>query len=135
MGGAIGQLVARDHPDVVSGLVLSGTAQHWQDRRTRRIWRAMGLVGLMLALAPRAVWRWGFKRLGLPNDEQTAWAHSELMRHAPSVSKFGLSAENRPPVRARARHGTSRPAWRMRNAGRGCMGNKMRHHRRRASRW
>ncbi len=31
MGGAIGQLVARDHPDVVSGLVLSGTAQHWQE--------------------------------------------------------------------------------------------------------
>ena len=33
MGGAIAQLVARDHPDVVSGLVLSGTAQHFQDRR------------------------------------------------------------------------------------------------------
>ena len=31
MGGAIAQLIARDHRDVVGGLVLSGTAQHWQD--------------------------------------------------------------------------------------------------------
>src|ERR1700736_980314 len=31
MGGAIAQLVARDHPDVVSGLILSGTAMEWKD--------------------------------------------------------------------------------------------------------
>src|SRR5437763_277243 len=31
MGGAIAQLVGRDHPDVASGIVLRGTAQHWQD--------------------------------------------------------------------------------------------------------
>jgi len=84
MGGAIAQLVARDHPEVVSGLVLSGTAQHWQDRRTRRMWRAMGVMGLTLAVAPRAAWRWGFHRVGLPDDERTAWALSEMMRHAPS---------------------------------------------------
>ena len=42
MGGAIAQLIARDHPDVASGIVLSGTAQHWQDPQTRRTWRAMG---------------------------------------------------------------------------------------------
>ena len=35
MGGAIAQLMAREHPEVVEGVVLSGTAQHWQDRRTR----------------------------------------------------------------------------------------------------
>src|SRR5262249_31789275 len=29
MGGTIAQLVARDHREVVSGLVVSGTAQHW----------------------------------------------------------------------------------------------------------
>ena len=32
MGGAIAQLVARDHPDVVSGLVLSGTASTGRKR-------------------------------------------------------------------------------------------------------
>ena len=54
MGGAIGQLVARDHPDVVRGLVLSGTAQHWQDPASRRAFRTMGVFGLMLSLAPRS---------------------------------------------------------------------------------
>ena len=82
MGGAIAQLVARDHPDVLSGLVLSGTAQHWQDRRTRRAWRAMGVMGLTISLAPRASWRLGFKRVGLPENERTAWLQSEMMRHS-----------------------------------------------------
>src|SRR5690348_7824670 len=54
MGGAIAQLVARDHPDVVRGLVLSGTAQHWQDARTRRAFRGLGLMGLLLSVAPQA---------------------------------------------------------------------------------
>ncbi len=84
MGGAIAQLVARDHPDVVAGLVLSGTAQHWQDPPTRRTWRAMGLMGLWLSLAPRASWRLGFRRVGIPANERTAWLQSEMMRHSAS---------------------------------------------------
>jgi 3-oxoadipate enol-lactonase len=82
MGGAIAQLVARDHADVAAGVVLSGTAQHWQDAETRRIWRAMGILGLSLSLAPRAFWRWGFRRSGIPQDRRTAWVQSELMRHS-----------------------------------------------------
>jgi pimeloyl-ACP methyl ester carboxylesterase len=82
MGGAIAQLVGRDHPDVASGIVLSGTAQHWQDEETRRVWRAMGALGLSLSLAPRLFWRWGFRRAGLPQNERTLWIQSELMRHS-----------------------------------------------------
>jgi pimeloyl-ACP methyl ester carboxylesterase len=82
MGGAIAQLVARDHPDVVEGVVLSATAQHWQDPETRRVWRAMGLLGLSLSLAPRWFWRAGFRRVGLPENERTVWVQSELMRHS-----------------------------------------------------
>lgn len=82
MGGAIAQLVARDHPDVAEGVVLSGTAQHWQDPQSRRAFRAMGVVGLSLSLAPRTFWRLGFRRTGLPQDERTVWAQSELMRHS-----------------------------------------------------
>jgi len=81
MGGAIAQLVGRDHPDVASGIVLSGTAQHWQDPETRRVWRAMGVMGLSLSLAPRLFWRWGFRRSGIPSNERTLWIQSELMRH------------------------------------------------------
>jgi pimeloyl-ACP methyl ester carboxylesterase len=82
MGGAIAQLVARDHPDVATGVVLSGTAQHWQDPETRRTWRAMGLVGLSLSVAPRSLWSHGLRRAGLADGERTAWVHSELMRHS-----------------------------------------------------
>ncbi len=82
MGGAIAQLVARDHADVVSGLVLSGTAQHWQDPRTRRAWKVMGAFGMLLTLAPARTWRSGFRRVGLRESHQTIWFQSELMRHS-----------------------------------------------------
>jgi 3-oxoadipate enol-lactonase len=82
MGGAIAQLVARDHRDVVGGLVLSGTAQHWQDEETRRVWRRMGAFGLALSVAPRATWRKGFGRLRIPENQRSVWLQSELMRHS-----------------------------------------------------
>jgi 3-oxoadipate enol-lactonase len=82
MGGAIGQLIARDHPDVLSGLILSGTAQHWQEPETRRYWRAMSAFGLMLSVAPLRTWRWGLRRVGLPESAQTAWVLAELTRHS-----------------------------------------------------
>lgn len=82
MGGAIAQLLARDHPDVAAGVVLSGTAQHWQDPETRRVWRAMGILGMSLSVAPRAFWRWGFRRSGIPQDRRTVWVQSELMRNS-----------------------------------------------------
>jgi pimeloyl-ACP methyl ester carboxylesterase len=80
MGGAIAQLVARDHPEDASGIVLSGTSQHWQDPETRRYWRAMGALGLSLSVAPRATWRAGFRSIGLRPSPATAWFESELMR-------------------------------------------------------
>lgn len=81
MGGAIAQLTAHEQPDAVRGLVLSGTAQHWQDPETRRVWRAMGALGLMLSVAPRWSWRSGFRRVGLEESPQTAWPLSEMLRH------------------------------------------------------
>jgi len=90
MGGAIAQLMARDHPDVVRGLVLSGTAQHWQDPETRRAFRALGLVGLLLSLAPRSTWRAGLRRTGLRDSPETAWVRSEMIRHSvPDIVEAG----------------------------------------------
>jgi 3-oxoadipate enol-lactonase len=90
MGGAIAQLVARDHPDVAEGVILSGTAQHWQDPQSRRAFRAMGIMGLTLSLAPRTFWRLGVRSTGLPRDERTLWVQSELMRHsARDISEAG----------------------------------------------
>ncbi len=82
MGGSIAQLMARDQPDVVGGLVLSGTAQHWQDPETRRAFKALGLVGLLLSVAPRTTWRAAFRRVGMPEGADTAWVLSEAMRHS-----------------------------------------------------
>ena len=84
MGGAIAQLVARDHPDVAGGVVLSGTAQHWQDPSApagvQGDGRARpGAVGG----APRHAGLRASRRAGMPRvTERTAWLQSELMRHS-----------------------------------------------------
>jgi 3-oxoadipate enol-lactonase len=90
MGGAIAQLVARDHPDIVLGLVLSGTAQHWQEDELRRTWKAMPFVGFGLAVAPGRGWRTALKRAGYRPSANTAWLQSEMMRHsARSIAEAG----------------------------------------------
>ncbi len=83
MGGTIAQLVARDHPDVVSGLVLSGTCQHFQDPDTQRVWKWMGAAGVAMGLAPQQFFAAGLRRQGLAQDQDTAWMLSELKRHNP----------------------------------------------------
>jgi 3-oxoadipate enol-lactonase len=82
MGGAIAQLVARDHPDVASGVVLSGTSQHWQDPQSRRYFKTMLFLGLMISVAPKLFWQWGLWQMGMREGELTIWIHSELMRHS-----------------------------------------------------
>jgi 3-oxoadipate enol-lactonase len=90
MGGVIAQLMARDHPDVMSGLVLSGTCQHFQDPETRRVWKWMGVVGVSLGLAPRQFYRTWFRGAKIRLNERTAWWLSELMRHeARDVAEAG----------------------------------------------
>ncbi len=90
MGGTIAQLMARDHRDVVSGLVLSATCQHFQDPETRRVWKWMGAFGVMIALAPRWFYTAGFKRSRIDVNERTAWWLSELMRHeARNIAQAG----------------------------------------------
>jgi 3-oxoadipate enol-lactonase len=82
MGGAIAQLVARDHRDVVAGLVLSGTAQHWQEDELKRAWKAMPFVGFGLSVAPGRGWRVALKRAGFTPGAKMAWVHSEMTRHS-----------------------------------------------------
>jgi pimeloyl-ACP methyl ester carboxylesterase len=82
MGGAIAQTMAHRHPEAVEGVVLSGTAQHWQDPRTRRAFKTMGVMGFSISVAPRLFWGAGLRRAGLRKNERTAWLQSELMRHS-----------------------------------------------------
>lgn len=80
MGGAIAQLLARDHPEAVSGLVLSATAQDWTDRRQRLLWRGLAGVRLVLGLAPDRAWRSGLRAAGFPDSALTTWITAELTR-------------------------------------------------------
>jgi pimeloyl-ACP methyl ester carboxylesterase len=82
MGGAIAQLIARDHAALARGVVLGGTAQHWQDRGTQRRFRTLGLLGLALSLAPRQLYGWGLSRNGIGDRPAAAWVQSELLRHS-----------------------------------------------------
>jgi pimeloyl-ACP methyl ester carboxylesterase len=82
MGGTIAQLMARDHRDLLGGVVLSGTCQHFQDPETVKTWRWMGVVGLGVKLAPKTFFQAGFRRSGIRLNERTAWWMSELMRHS-----------------------------------------------------
>jgi 3-oxoadipate enol-lactonase len=104
MGGTIAQLMARDHADVVSGIVLSGTCQHFQDPETVNAWRWMGVVGVLVGLMPRTFYKAGFKRNGLAMDADTAWLIGELMRHeARDVAEAGRELgrfDSRPWLRA-----------------------------------
>jgi pimeloyl-ACP methyl ester carboxylesterase len=91
MGGTIAQLLARDHRDAISGVVLSGTCQHFQDPATVKVWRWMGVMGVLIGLMPRTFYRAGFRRNGLVLDgELGAWTIGELMRHeARDVAEAG----------------------------------------------
>ena len=82
MGGAVGQLLTRDHPDVLSGLILSGTAQHWQDPALKRYWMSMGAFGFSMALFPSPLLTYGLGRFGFSDSPVTAWIQSELLRHS-----------------------------------------------------
>ncbi len=91
LGGTVAQLLARDHREVVSGVVLSGTCQHFQDPETIKAWRWMGVLGVAIGLLPRTFYRAGFRRNGLALDgELGAWTIGELMRHeARDVAEAG----------------------------------------------
>jgi pimeloyl-ACP methyl ester carboxylesterase len=83
MGGPITQLLARNHPEHVSGIVLCATAREWQDREVRRVWRTMGLLRLMLGIAAPGFWRTLIEVSGLPEDDSIAWTLAEMSRGNP----------------------------------------------------
>src|SRR5256714_4235957 len=71
MGGPIACLMARDHADTVSALVLCATAREWQDPRMKALWSGMGLLRLVLCALPPQSWRWGPRRGRLPRRPPT----------------------------------------------------------------
>lgn len=80
MGGPIAQLMARRHPDLVSGLVLCATSRDWRDPGLRIAWRFMALVRLVMGVAPRPFWAAVLRSMGITGLGRRHWAVGELTR-------------------------------------------------------
>jgi pimeloyl-ACP methyl ester carboxylesterase len=80
MGGPIAQLLARDHPEAVRGLVLCATASDWQDRYMKGFWRTMSVIRLGLGLFPVRAWRWLLATARIPPGPEREWVAAELSR-------------------------------------------------------
>jgi 3-oxoadipate enol-lactonase len=78
MGGPIGQLLARERPDLVRGLVLCATAPDWQDAHLKLFWRSMALLRLTLGLFPVGAWQASLR--GTPPGPYRTWLAAELSR-------------------------------------------------------
>ena len=80
MGGPIASLMARNHPEWVSGVVLGATAMDWSGRRMKTFWRTMAALRLAMGLAPESFWQRGLKAGGFPESQITTWTAAELSR-------------------------------------------------------
>ena len=76
MGGSIALTLAHEHPDLVRGLVLSGTQLHWPGRGGRLYRLGMRVF---LGVFPRRGWRFALSGT-LKDPGILAWAADELGR-------------------------------------------------------
>jgi len=95
MGGPVSMLLARRHPEVVSGLVVQATALDWRNTwRDRLLWRVLPIAGswlrtkgyrrLLNRAVPRVI---GARPGGGPHPVQSyiPWLVSETSRNDPFV--------------------------------------------------
>lgn len=80
LGGAVTQLLARDHPELVAGIVLCATANDWAEPKLRILWSSMAVLRLLLGLAPDGLWRSAMRAMGGNDDSATTWHAAELAR-------------------------------------------------------
>jgi 3-oxoadipate enol-lactonase len=85
MGGPIAQLLARRHPDVVAGLVLSATARDFRGSPLERLrFGALGMAASAAAIGPASLAPAVVPVL--PGRlAPVGWSLSELRRHEPSA--------------------------------------------------
>ncbi|GAC1434442.1 MAG: hypothetical protein NVSMB51_01630 [Solirubrobacteraceae bacterium] len=80
MGGPITQLLARAHPELLSGIVLCATSRAWSEPEFKRLWRLMWLVRRTIAHSPQGFWSTMMRISGVPVNESTPWLIAELTR-------------------------------------------------------
>jgi len=83
MGGIVSQLVARNAPELLDGMVLCATGCEFRTSAfMRAVWSSMGLLQVGWRLAPRTSWM-AMTRLAIHTDREVAeWAVAELSRGA-----------------------------------------------------
>src|SRR4051812_39564627 len=80
MGGPIAQLMARDHGELVDGLVMGATATDWADWYMKGFWRSMSVLRLLLGLLTVSGWRRLLGLAGVPPGPERDWAAAEVSR-------------------------------------------------------
>jgi len=80
MGGPIAQLLAREHPAAVRGLVCCATSTDWRDPYLQGLWWTMGGLRLLLGLFPTGYWPVLLRVSGLPASPERTWMAAELSR-------------------------------------------------------
>jgi pimeloyl-ACP methyl ester carboxylesterase len=84
MGGAVAQVLALRHPDVLRGVVLCATSSEFNSSPIMRgVWSAMSAFQLWLRLAPEWTWEIAVERFAHGDPATTAWVVGELRRGAP----------------------------------------------------
>ena len=83
MGGLIAQLMAKRHPQEVSGAILAATASELRESLLLQVvWSGMGAFQWWLRLAPRWTWQLAVNAVVQGDEATTEWAVGELRRGA-----------------------------------------------------
>lgn len=80
LGGPVAQLLAREHPELVRGLVFCATAQDWQDTYLKVVWALMSVMRLVIGVAPRLAWGVLLRVDGVARGPERQWLAAELSR-------------------------------------------------------
>lgn len=80
MGGPISQLLARNHPEQVRGLVQCATTADFQDPYLKLFWNSMAILRLVMGLFPTGWWNTLLRMSGAPKSPERAWTAAELSR-------------------------------------------------------
>jgi pimeloyl-ACP methyl ester carboxylesterase len=84
MGGAIAQILALRHPELLRGVVLCATSSEFRSSPIMQaVWYSMSFFQLGLRLAPKWMWERVVEQVAQGHPATTAWVVGELRRGAP----------------------------------------------------
>lgn len=80
MGGPVAELLARERPELVRGLVLCATAEDWQGPGMAAYWKTMAATRLLLGLFPVGAWELLLRGTQIEQGPYRTWISAELTR-------------------------------------------------------